>query len=126
MFTKLRNRLTLISIFLTLTPVLFISITLGSRSFTDSVNNSLERQRLLSNRVSQAIQDTFSQRVNELTVLGNSAQLEHLPPAEVQGLLANLMHNQAYDSIIIVNPHGEAQSEAALFNTVTSADLTNQ
>ena len=123
MLNKLRTRLTIIFVILTLIPVLTISTVIGYRSYTQSVDNSLQRQRLLSDRVNQAITDTFSQRVVELTQLGSTSRFDQLTTAEQRGLLSNLIHNQAYNDISVLAPNGKEQVHVSVFATVTEADL---
>lgn len=126
MFTKLRNRLTVIFVTLTLIPVLVIAVTLGYNSYSQSVAASLQRQGLLNDRVSQAIDDAVAKRVNELTVLGNTSKLDELPVADQRGLLTQLLgRSRAYNSISVVDPNGREQLRVSLFATVTDADLTN-
>jgi signal transduction histidine kinase len=124
-FTKLRTRLTVIFLVLTAVPVVVIAFTLGYASFTQSVNDSLERQRLISARASQSIEDIFTARVNELTLLGTTDSLGQLPIADVQGTLSNLMRGQAYHDIEVIKSDGQERVRVSRFATVGSADLAN-
>ncbi len=125
MFNKLRTRLTVIFVILTLIPVLVVSLILGYRGFTQSFNDSLQRQQLLNDRANQAITDTFALRVNELSLLGNTPQFAQLTTAEQRGLLGNLLHNQAYNDISIIDAAGREKAKVSLFATVGDADLTD-
>jgi signal transduction histidine kinase len=125
MFTKLRNRLTIIFVLLTIIPVLLLSSVLGTRSFAQSINDSLERQRLLNGRAAQAIEDLIGERVNELNLLGNTNRFEQLTDDEQRGVISRLLRQQAYNDISIVHPEGQERLRMSLFRTVSDADLIN-
>ncbi len=125
MFTKLRNRLTVFFLVVTLIPVLLIAFTIGYRTFTGDLNDSLERQQLISDRTNQSITDIFGERLNELTLLGTTNRLDQLAVSDVRGILSNLMHGQAYNDISVISPDGQERARVSRLATVGDADLTN-
>ena len=126
MFAKLRTRLTIIFVVLTLIPVLVTAISLGYNSYTQSVAASLQRQRLLNDRVSQAIEDALEKRVNELALLGSTVDLAQSSTADLRGLLAHLVgSSRAYNAISVIDSTAQERLRVSLFATVTDADLTN-
>jgi signal transduction histidine kinase len=125
LFTKLRSQLTIIFLILTLIPVLLIAGILGYSSFTQSVNSSLQQQQLLNNRVKQAIDDTFVDRVGDVALIGKINKLDQLTLPELKGVLSTLIHEQAYTDISVINPDGQTRAQVSLYTTVTEADLSN-
>lgn len=126
MFTKLRNRLTLIFIILTLVPMILIAVVLGRNIYDESVEEAQTIQQLIEDEVAIAVTDEIEKHVNELIILGEAVQLNELSPAEQQGVLGSVLTvNQAYNNIAVITPDGQTQSEVALFDIVSTDNLAN-
>jgi len=101
--------------------VLATAYTLGSNSYTQAVNSSLQNQRLVNSRAVQAISDTLDTHVGELTLLGNTTNLAGLSDANLRGVISPLLRQQSYKTISVLTPDGQEKTRMGLFANGTEA-----
>src|SRR5258706_8412674 len=107
MFNTLRIRLIIIFSCLSFLPLVIAGAFSTVRTYKQLVETSIQNQRVLDARVGQAIQDTFSARINELAVLGDTFVGVQLPLSQQRDLLNSLLiKSQAYQELALVDPDG--------------------
>ncbi len=126
MFTKLRNRLTLVFIILTLVPMLAISFVLGRSIYSAAIEEALNTENLIADQLGLIVTNEIDKHVDELLLLGEAVQLNELTANEQRGVTGSILTaNQSYNNIIVIDPDGQAQSEVALFDVVSNDNLDN-
>lgn len=124
MFKRLRTRLTAIFVVLAILPLSLASASTGLQFYNREIDQSIEKQVILNTRFSQAIEDIITERISELTFLGEVTGLDQLPLEEQGDLVSGLLvKNEAYNGISIVNPDGEERVRVARLGVVTDSDL---
>jgi anti-anti-sigma regulatory factor/HAMP domain-containing protein len=119
MFTRLRNRLTVIFIFLATAPLIAVAAILAVRTYDQLVSDAIQSQRTKIERFQIAIQDMINQHVDELALMDKMYGFEQQSVQQQRDLMNSLLvQRDAYGQIIVMNPNGTERLHVSRFGAV--------
>jgi len=123
--SKLRNRLSLIIIGLSIAPLIVTITIISINTFNRLVAESYINLTQIETRFQEAIEASINERINELMLLDEAYNIGELPKQDQRNILNSLLVNRdAYERIALLKPDGTEILRVSRFEVGSNTELT--
>jgi len=127
MLNSLRTRLTILFVFLTLTPLMIVSILIAREGRSNLQQQSIDLQKQVVRQTSISLESFFAERENELAVMIDVYGLTSLDPQVQRNALLTLLTKQpAYYELTLADRDGQEAIRLTRGSVITTNDLNSR